>query len=155
MSRVSVCASQIATATIHPPLHIQTSHNWLYHDRPCEVRLAQISSQDVSQHQQKQSPQSGDLPPPSSQQPPWELSWMNPRLLRSSAILLTCRASSYFNLEPYTLSLYSHILAINHWVEWTSLECLLSCQMIVCKSKQGPNLISVQHISVLSEMKQR
>lgn len=57
--------------------------------------------------------------------------------------------------ESYTLSLYGHILAVNHWAEWTSLECLLGCQMIVCKSKQGPNLIGVRHISALSVMKVR
>lgn len=59
-------------------------------------------------------------------------------------------------LQPgtYTLSLYTHILAINHRAVWTPQECLLSCQMIV-KSKQGPNLISVQHVSALSEIKLR
>lgn len=145
-----ICASLIVIATIHPPLSFQASHNRLYNDWLCEVRLAHISSQNVTQHQQKQRPQNGDLPPPSSQQPPWELAWMNPRLLCSSAILLTCRATGYF-----ALSLYSHIQAINHWVLWAFLECLLSCQMIIYKSKQGPNLISVQHISVLSPMKRR
>lgn len=70
MNCISVCPSQTVIATIHPPLNVQASHNRLYNDRLREVRLAQISSQDVTQHQRKQSPQNGDLPPPSSQRPP-------------------------------------------------------------------------------------
>lgn len=64
---VSVCDLKIVIATIHPPLIFQTSHNRFYNDQLCEVGLAQISSQDVTQHQQKQSPRNGDLPPPPSQ----------------------------------------------------------------------------------------
>lgn len=119
MSYVSVCASQIIIATIPPPHNFQTSHNRLYNDRLCEVRLAQISSGDVTQHQRKQSPQNGDLPPPSSQQPPRELPWMNPRLLR------TAQLSRWPAVPPATSTWSLHALTIQPHPGNKSLVCEL------------------------------
>lgn len=71
----SVRASQIATQAIHPVL--PTSRDRFYTEWPV---WSQISSNFLTRcfttsakKNKKNTPLSGDLPPPSSQQPPWEL----------------------------------------------------------------------------------
>lgn len=153
MNCISVCPSQTVIATIHPPLNVQASHNRLYNDS-----WSQISSNFLARcYTTSAKTKSSKWGFTASFQSTAPLGALLNESQTAAQLDYLADLPCHQLLQPesYTLSLYGHILAVNHWAEWTSLECLLGCQMIVCKSKQGPNLIGVRHISALSVMKVR
>lgn len=155
MSCVSVCASQIAAANIHPALRISKPHTSSHLTQDTLQGLtvwSQISSNFLTRCFTT-CRRWGFTAPLSSLQPPWEPSRMNPRLRRSSTILLIdLPCHRLLQSGASALSLRSRILAINHCeLPWNACR---AAKMIARPSKVQ-NLISAQHISALSEMERK
>lgn len=155
MSRVSVCVSQIAAANIHPVLYISKPHTSSHLTQETLQGLtvwSQISSNFLTRCFTTCRRWGFTAP--------FQLTAPLGAFPNESQTAAQLDYLADWPAVPPATSVWSqHTLATQphpgNKSLWTSLECLLSFQVIVCKSKQGPNLISAQHISALSEIELR
>lgn len=161
-SRFSACALQIASPTIHPVLQtIHTIDSTL--TDLCEVRLAQISSTRSFTTPAKNKKtvlwvgiyRLLPVNSPLGSSPEWIPDRFATRLSCWPAVPAATLTWSLLTLAIQPHPGCKSLAREKKKKKRTSLECLLTCQMVVCKSARGPNLISVRHLSVLSEMKLR